>query len=119
MGRTSGFRETQVVDVGEKLHSGRAAVVPGQAEGDAAELKGLQERQVDDHLLIGIASHAERVISAEQICVLVRGGFVQAVAASLHELVVDANRSMGAGHDIEMKEAKTKRRRAANFCRKL
>ena len=113
--RTRGLGETQVVDVGEELYGGGAAVVAGQAEGDAAELEGLQKRQVNDHLLVGVASHAERVVSTEQICVRVRRGLVEAVAASLHELIVDANGSMSAGHAMEEIEVKNKKRRAVKW----
>ena len=96
--RTSSVRETEVVDVGEKLHSSRASIIPRNTEGDTAKLEGLEKGQMYDQLLIRVTSNAQSVVSAEQVGILIHGRLIQTIATSFYNLVIDTSRSMGTRH---------------------
>jgi hypothetical protein len=97
---TSGFRKSQVVDVGKQLHRGGAASVARNAKYDTGELECLKEGQVDDQLLIGVTPDAESVVANEEVCELIRSGLIQTVTSRLDQLVIDTSR--GCRHSQEL-----------------
>jgi hypothetical protein len=85
----SGLRESKIVFILKKLYRSRARAISWYSEHDFSELDGLIEGYVDNQLLIRITFATQCVIATQQVSEGVLNAFIQTIAATLRNLVVE------------------------------
>jgi hypothetical protein len=95
MVRTIGLVESHVISVEEELDGLGALLVGRDAEGDASELDGLVEGEVQDELLIGVGAQRIGPFALEQVGVVADGVLVETEAAAPQQAAVDVGSSPG------------------------